>query len=53
MLGEGPEGIIAPGTPVEVPTAGGRGTSWMNGPLGLPDLAGSALTSAATLGGTW
>jgi ABC-type sugar transport system substrate-binding protein len=51
----GPNRIITPDNAVNVLTTGGWGTSWVNGfreLLGLPDLSGSALTSAATLGGS-
>ncbi|MDX6420563.1 MAG: hypothetical protein QOG28_5183, partial [Trebonia sp.] len=50
----GPNRIITPGNAVEVLQTGGWGTSWVNGfreLLGLPDLSGSALTSASTLNG--
>jgi ABC-type sugar transport system substrate-binding protein len=50
----GPNRIITPDNAVEVLQTGGWGTSWVNGfreLLGLPDLSGSALTSASTLGG--
>ncbi len=51
----GPDRIITPGNAVNVLSTGGWGTGWVNGfreLLGLPDLSGSALTSAATLSGT-
>ena len=50
----GPNRIITPGNAAEVLQTGGWGTSWVNGfreLLGLPDLSGSALTSASTLNG--
>ncbi len=50
----GPDRIITPDNATEVLTSGGWGTGWVNGfreLLGLPDLSGSALTSASTLGG--
>ncbi len=51
----GPDRIITPDNAAEVLQTGGWGTSWVNGfrgLLGLPTLSGSALTSAATLGGS-
>jgi ABC-type sugar transport system substrate-binding protein len=51
----GPDRIITPDNAAEVLQTGGWGTDWVNGfrgLLGLPALSGSALTSAATLGGT-
>jgi len=50
----GPNRVVTPDNALEVLTTGGWGTTWVNGfreLLGLPDLSGSALTSAATLGG--
>ena len=50
----GPNRIVTPDNAAEVLATGGWGTSWVNGfreLLGLPDLSGSALTSAATLSG--
>jgi ABC-type sugar transport system substrate-binding protein len=50
----GPNRIVTPDNAVEVLTTGGWGTSWVNGfreLLGLPDLSGAALASAATLNG--
>jgi hypothetical protein len=50
----GPNRIVTPDNAVEVLQTGGWGTSWVNGfreLLGLPDLAGGALTNAATLNG--
>ncbi len=51
----GPNRLVTPDNAVEVLTTGGNGTDWVNGfrdLLGLPDLSGAALTSAATLGGS-
>jgi ABC-type sugar transport system substrate-binding protein len=50
----GPDRIATPQNAVNVLTTGGWGTSWVNGfreLVGLPDLSGSALTSASTLNG--
>ncbi|HEY0935008.1 MAG TPA: hypothetical protein VGD91_14840 [Trebonia sp.] len=50
----GPNRIVTPDNAAEVLATGGWGTTWVNGfreLLGLPDLSGSALTSAATLSG--
>jgi ribose transport system substrate-binding protein len=50
----GPNRIATPDNAVNVLETGGWGTSWVNGfrtLLGLPDLSGSALTSASTLNG--
>jgi len=50
----GPDRVATPQNAVNVLTTGGWGTSWVNGfreLLGLPDLSGTALTSASTLGG--
>ncbi|MGH3252599.1 MAG: sugar ABC transporter substrate-binding protein [Trebonia sp.] len=51
----GPNRVATPDNAINVLTTGGWGTSWVNGfrgLLGLPDLSGSALTSAATLNGS-
>jgi ABC-type sugar transport system substrate-binding protein len=50
----GPDRIATPQNAVSVLTTGGWGTSWVNGfrdLVGLPPLAGSALTAASTLNG--
>ena len=50
----GPDRIATPGNAADVYTTGGWGTDWVNGfrnLLGLPPLAGTALTAAATLNG--
>lgn len=51
----GPNRVATPQNAVNVLETGGWGTSWVNGfreLLGLPALSGSALTAAATLGGS-
>jgi ABC-type sugar transport system substrate-binding protein len=53
-LAIGPDRVATPQNAVNVLTTGGWGTSWVNGfreLVGLPDLSGSALTSASTLSG--
>ncbi len=53
-LAVGPDRLATPQNAVDVLTAGGWGTDWVNGfrsLLGLPPLAGEALTQAATLNG--